>query len=79
MKAIIESNFSNMNVHTVGLFVEILNTITSCSNEDELRFQIRALKNKFINLGPAFNIGFGRNHMWVCEAGKKERLIFVEF
>lgn len=23
--------------------------------------------------------GFGSNHMWVCEAGKKERLIFVEF
>lgn len=37
MKAIIESNFSNMNVHTVGLFVEILNTITSCKNENELR------------------------------------------
>lgn len=54
--------------------------ITTSKNEAELRKEMKRIKDSFLmSFSSYFDYGFGSNHMWVCEAGKKERLIFVEF
>lgn len=79
MKATIESNF-NFNFYSIRIFAEILNAITTSKNEAELRKEMKIIKDSFLmSFSSYFDYGFGSNHMWVCEAGKKERLIFVEF
>lgn len=79
MKATIESNF-NFNFYSIRIFAEILNAITTSENEAELRKEMKRIKDSFLmSFSSYFDYGFGSNHMWVCEAGKKERLIFVEF
>lgn len=79
MKATIESNF-NFNFYSIRIFAEILNTITTSKNEAELRKEMKRIKDSFLmSFSSYFDYGFGSNHMWVCEAGKKERLIFVGF
>lgn len=79
MKATIESNF-NFNFYSIRIFAEILNAITTSKNEAELREEMKRVKDSFLmSFSSYFDYGFGSNHMWVCEAGKKERLIFVEF
>ena len=77
MKATIESNF-NFNFYSIRIFAEILNAITTSKNEAELRKEMKRIKDSFLmSFSSYFDYGFGSNHMWVCEAGKKERLIFV--
>lgn len=79
MKATIESNF-NFNFYSIRIFAEILNAITTSKNEAELRKEMKRIKDSFLmSFSSYFDYGFGSNHMWVCEVGKKERLIFVEF
>lgn len=79
MKATIESNF-NFNFYSIRIFAEILNAITTSKNEAELRKEMKRIKDSFLmSFSSYFDYGFGSNHMWVCEAGKKKRLIFVEF
>lgn len=79
MKATIESNF-NFNFYSIRIFAEILNAITTSKNEAELRKEMKRIKDSFLmSFSSYFDYCFGSNHMWVCEAGKKERLIFVEF
>ena len=79
MKATIESNF-NFNFYSIRIFAEILNAITTSKNEAELRKEMKRIKDSFLmSFSSYFDYGFGSNHMWVCEAGKKERLVFVEF
>lgn len=79
MKATIESNF-NFNFYSIRIFAEILNAITTSKNEAELRKEMKRIKDSFLmSFSSYFDYGFGSNHMWVREAGKKERLIFVEF
>lgn len=79
MIATIESNF-NFNFYSIRIFAEILNAITTSKNEAELRKEMKRIKDDFLmSFSSYFDYGFGSNHMWVCEAGKKERLIFVEF
>ncbi len=79
MKATVESNF-NFNFYSIRIFAEILNAITTSKNEAELREEMKKVKDSFLmSFSSYFDYGFGSNHMWVCEAGKKERLIFVEF
>ena len=79
MKATIESNF-NFNFYSIRILLEILNAITTSKNEAELRKEMKRIKDSFLmSFSSYFDYGFGSNHMWVCEAGKKERLIFVEF
>lgn len=79
MKATIESNF-NFNFYSIRIFAEILNAITTSKNEAELRKEMKRIKDSFLmSFSSYFDYGFGSNHMWVYEAGKKERLIFVEF
>lgn len=79
MKATVESNF-NFNFYSIRIFAEILNAITTSKNETELREEMKKVKDSFLmSFSSYFDYGFGSNHMWVCEAGKKERLLFVEF
>lgn len=79
MKATIESNF-NFNFYSIRIFAEILNAITTSKNEAELRKEMKRIKDNFlISFSSYFDYGFGSNHMWVTEPGRKERLIFVEF
>lgn len=80
MKATVESVLLNTSSRSVEIFAEILNAITSCENENELRECMKLIQDSFLmSFSSYFDYGFGSNHMWVCEAGKKERLIFVEF
>lgn len=79
MKAIVESVLVNVCTYSMAVYIEILNTIVICKNEEELRNEMKIVKDKFPYFNIYFDYGFGSNHMWVCEAGKKERLIFVEF
>lgn len=79
MKATVESVLLNMERKSVEIFTEILNIITSCDSEDELRYCMKILQERHPSLDSYFIFGFGSSHMWVTEPGRKERLIFVEF
>lgn len=81
MKATVESVLLNMSSLSTTIFVEILNAVTSCKDENELRECMILLKEQRfpVSLNKYFNYGFGSSHMWVCEPGSKFRLIFVEF
>ena len=65
MKAIVENPLLDMRAYAASLFVEILNEITACKNEEELRRCIRLLEKR-------------HNHFWVSDLNGV-RLIFVEF
>lgn len=79
MKATVESVLLNMESKSVEIFAEILNNITSSETEDELRYCMKILQERYPSLNRYFSFGFGSTHMWVCEPGSKFRLIFVEF
>lgn len=79
MKATVESVLLNMERKSVEIFAEILNNVTSCDSEDELRYCMKILQERHPSLNSYFIFGFGSTHMWVTEPGRKERLIFVEF
>lgn len=80
MKATVESVLSNTSSRSVEIFAEILNAITSCENENELRNCMKLIEERFpVSFNSCFTYGFGSSHMWVCEAVRNERLIFVEF
>lgn len=44
MKAIVENPFMDMRAYAASLFVEFLNEITACQNEEELRRCVRLLE-----------------------------------
>lgn len=72
MKATIESNF-NFNFYSIRIFAEILNAITTSKNEAELRKEMKRIKDSFLmSFSSYFDYGFGSNHMWVCEVGKRK-------
>nr|DAF98149.1 MAG TPA: hypothetical protein [Myoviridae sp. ctP6q2] len=79
MKAIIEKPLMNCEPESMNLFVKILNEITSCITEDELRGCMNSLCVIYPYLKLYFKYGFGHNHMWVKESDSMETLIFVEF
>lgn len=79
MKSTIESVLLNTDVKSVSYFVEIINTISSCESESELLYCMGLLGKNNLDIDKFFNWGYGSNHMWVCENGRTERLIFVEF
>lgn len=69
-----------LSVSSITEYQNRLNAITTSKNEAELRKEMKRIKDSFLmTFSSYFDYGFGSNHMWVCEAGKKERLIFVEF
>lgn len=82
MKAIVENPLLDMRAYAASLFVEILNEITACKNEEELRRCIRLLEKRHKYDKPElswyFKWGFGHNHFWVSDLNGV-RLIFVEF
>lgn len=80
MKATVESVLLNTSSRSVEIFAEILNTITSCENENELRRCMKLIQERFPgSFNSCFVYGFDSTHMWVTELGRKERLIFVKF
>ena len=79
MKTIVESEFLNMDNLATITYVVILNVIMRSTDEIELRRNMKNIQEKYPDFNTYFDYGFGSNHMWVCEAGKKKRLIFVEF
>ena len=79
MKAIIETPLMNCDPESMNLFVKIINEITSCISEDELRGCMNSLCVIYPYLKLFFKYGFENNHMWVRESGYFERSILVEF
>ena len=79
MKAIVENPLINCEPEVLHLFVKIINEITSCITEDELRGCINSLIVQYPYFKLFFDYGFESNHMWVKESDSMETLIFVEF
>ena len=79
MKAIVENPLMNCDPESMNLFVQILNEITSCITEDELKGCMNSLTVQYPYFKLFFDYGFRHNHMWVKESGSLVRLILVEF
>lgn len=79
LKAVIEKPLLNHEPEVLHLFVQIINEITSCMSEDELRGCMNSLIVRYPYFKLFFDYGFGHNHMWVKASGSLERLILVEF
>lgn len=78
MKAIVENPCMDMRCTALTIFVEILNLITACDNESELRYSMQLLEKRYPNISKYFKYGFGHSHLWVSDLNGV-RLIFVEF
>lgn len=79
MKATIEEQLKNITPEVAVLFAEILNCINSACTEAELRHEMELIKMRHYQFNDLFKYGFGSSHMWVCQANRRNRLIFVEF
>ncbi len=79
MKAIVGNPLMNCDPESMNLFVQILNEITFCITEDELRGCMNSLIVRYSYFKLFFDYGFGHNYMWVKESDSMETLIFVEF
>lgn len=79
MKATIEEQLKNITPEVAVLFAEILNCITSSRNEAELRREMELIKIRHYQFRDLFTYGFGSHHLWVNQANRRNRLIFVEF
>ena len=79
MKAIVENPLINCEPEVLHLFVQIINEITSCMSEDELKGCMNPLTVQYPYFKLFFDYGFENNHMWVKESDSMETLIFVEF
>lgn len=79
MKAIVENPLMNLLPKAMEIYVEVLNTITSCNNEEELRECMKLIESKYYYSFEMFDYGFGKNHMWFSEKGSFNRLLIVEF
>lgn len=79
MKATIEEQLQNITPEVAVLFAEILNCITSARNEAELRRGMELIKMRHYQFNYLFTYGFGSHHLWVNQANRRNRLIFVEF
>lgn len=81
MKAIVENPLNvNHSPVAISLYVNILNRITWCKNENELRDTMKFSSIEYpVTFNSIFNYGFDSNHMWVSEKESGKRLILVEF
>lgn len=81
MKAIVE-NPSNVN-HSpaaISLYVNMLNGITWCKNENEPRDTVKFPSIECpVTFNSIFDYGSGSSYMWVSEKESGKRLILVEF
>lgn len=81
MKAIVENPLNvNCSPIVISLYVNILNEITECNDEKELRKAMKFISANYpVTFNSIFDYGFGSNHMWVSEKESGKRLILVEF
>lgn len=79
MKATVENQIVNPTALKSVSFVELLNLVNKCADEQTLRF---LLKREFevtnTILAGYFEYGFGHNHMWVVDKDSLQRILFVE-
>lgn len=81
MKAIVENPLNvNRSPIAISLYVNMLNRITWCKNENELRDTMKFSSIEYpVTFNSIFDYGFDSNHMWVSEKESGKRLILVEF
>lgn len=81
MKAIVENPLNvNCSPIAISLYVNMLNRITWCKNENELRDTMKFSSIEYpVTFNSIFDYGFNSNHMWVSEKESGKRLILVEF
>lgn len=81
MKAIVENSLNvNHSPVAISLYVNMLNRITWCKNENELRDTMKFSSIEYpVTFNSIFDYGFSSNHMWVSEKESGKRLILVEF
>jgi hypothetical protein len=81
MKAIVENPLNvNHSPVAISLYVNMLNRITWCKNENELRDTMKFSSIEYpVTFNSIFDYGFDSNHMWVSEKESGKRLILVEF
>lgn len=81
MKAIVENPLNAYHSPTaISIYVNILNEITECNDEKELRKAMKFISANYpITFNSLFDYGFGSNHMWVSDKESGKRLILVEF
>lgn len=81
MKAIVENPLNvNCSPIAISLYVNMLNRITWCKNENELRDTMKFSSIEYpVTFNSLFDYGFDSNHMWVSEKESGKRLILVEF
>lgn len=81
MKAIVENPLNvDCSPIAISLYVNILNRITWCKNENELRDTMKFSSIEYpVTFNSIFDYGFDSNHMWVSEKKSGKRLILVEF
>lgn len=81
MKAIVENSLNvNHSPVAISLYVNMLNRITWCKNENELRDTMKFSSIEYpVTFNSIFDYGFDSNHMWVSEKESGKRLILVEF
>lgn len=81
MKVIVENPLNAYHSPTaISIYVNILNRITWCKNENELRDTMKFSSIEYpVTFNSIFDYGFGSNYMWVSEKESGKRLILVEF
>lgn len=81
MKAIVENPLNvNCSPIAISLYVNMLNRITWCKNENELRDTMKFSSIEYpVTFNSIFDYGFDSNHMWVSEKESGKRLILAEF
>jgi hypothetical protein len=81
MKAIVENPLNvNCSPIAISLYVNMLNRITWCKNENELRDTMKFSSIEYpVTFNSLFDYGFGRDYMWVRERENCKPLLLVEF
>lgn len=81
MKVIVENPLNAYHSPTaISIYVNILNEITECNDEKELRKAMKFISANYpVTFNSLFDYGFGSNYMWVREREGHKPLLLVEF
>lgn len=60
-----------------SLFIQVMNTILFCKNEEELRQSIKQLQEK-TELDQYFTYGYGSHHFWINQRISKGSVQFMK-
>ena len=60
-------------------YFPVIEPILKARNEAELRREMELIKIRHYQFSDLFTYGFGSHHLWVNQANRRNRLIFVEF